>query len=132
MGHDREDGIAIQSAGMSFVRRVTGLSLRDRVRSSDIRRELRVELLLLHVERSQVRWFEHLVRMPPGHHPLEVFQAHPIGRRPRGRPKTHWRDYISHLAGERLWISQDLLEVEEVKKIWIAYLSLLPPQPDLG
>ena len=42
---------------MSFLRRVSGLSLRDRVRSSDIWEGLRVELLLLHMERSQLRWF---------------------------------------------------------------------------
>jgi len=43
------------------------------VRSSDIRRELGVEPLLLHVERSQLRWFGHLIRMPPGRLPFEVF-----------------------------------------------------------
>jgi len=90
---------------MSFLRRVSGLSLRDRVRSSDIRRELGVEPLLLRVEGSQLRWFGHLIRIP-----LEVFQARPTGRRPRGRPRTRWRDYISLLAWERLGIPQEELE----------------------
>ena len=95
---------------MSFLRRVAGLSLRDKVRSSDIRRELGVEPLLLRVQRSQLRWFGHLIRMPPGRLPLEVFQARPTGRRPRGRPRTRWRDYISLLAWERLGIPQEELE----------------------
>ncbi|TWW82262.1 5-hydroxytryptamine receptor 3A [Takifugu flavidus] len=51
---------------MSFLCRVAGLSLRDRGRSSAIREELGVEPLLLRVERSQMRWLGHLVRMPPG------------------------------------------------------------------
>ncbi|KAJ8003299.1 hypothetical protein DPEC_G00167980 [Dallia pectoralis] len=55
-------------------RKVAGLSLRDRVRSSVIREELGVEPLLLCIERSQLRWFGHLVRMPPGRLPREVFQ----------------------------------------------------------
>nr|XP_054600482.1 uncharacterized protein LOC129164434 [Nothobranchius furzeri] len=42
----------IQAAKMSFLRRVAGLSLRDRVRSSDIREGLGVEPLLLRIERS--------------------------------------------------------------------------------
>ena len=42
--------------------------------------------------------------------PLEVFRAHPTGRRPRGRPRTRWRDYISLLAWERLGIPQEELE----------------------
>ncbi|TWW67388.1 hypothetical protein D4764_02G0004290 [Takifugu flavidus] len=88
----------IQAAEMSFLRRVAGLSLRDRVRSSDIREELGVEPLLLHIERSHLGWLGHLARMPSGRLPLEVFRTGPTGRRPRGRPRTRWRDYISRLA----------------------------------
>ena len=95
---------------MSFLRRVAGLSLRDKVRSSDIRRELGVEPLLLHVERSQLRSFGHLTRMPSGCLPLEVFRARPTGRRPQGRPRTRWRDDISLLAWECLGIPQEELE----------------------
>ncbi|KAI3355548.1 hypothetical protein L3Q82_018375 [Scortum barcoo] len=42
----------------------------------------------------------------------EVFQACPTGRRPRGRPRTRWRDYVSRLAWERLGIPPE--ELEEV------------------
>ena len=87
-----------QVAEMGFLCRVAGVSLRDRVRSSAIWEGLRVEPLLLCVERSQLRWFGHLMRMPPGRLPREVFLARPTGRRPRGRPRTRWRDYISSLA----------------------------------
>ncbi|KAK0155354.1 DNA-directed RNA polymerase II subunit RPB1 [Merluccius polli] len=62
----------VQAAEMSFLRRVAGLSLRDRVRSSVIREELGVDPLLLRVERSQMRWLGHLVRMPPGRLPGHV------------------------------------------------------------
>ncbi|KAI3375720.1 hypothetical protein L3Q82_003724 [Scortum barcoo] len=75
----------IQAAEMSFLRRVAGRSLRDRVRSSVTREELGVEPLLLRIERSQLRWLGHLFRMPPGRLPREVFQACPTGRRPPGK-----------------------------------------------
>uniref|UniRef100_A0A8C6UTQ8 Cytochrome c oxidase subunit 4 n=1 Tax=Neogobius melanostomus TaxID=47308 RepID=A0A8C6UTQ8_9GOBI len=39
--------------------------------------------------------------MPPCRLPLEVFQACPIGRRPRGRPRSRWRDYVSELVWPR-------------------------------
>ncbi len=65
---------------MSFLRRVAGRSLRDRVRSSVTREELIVELLLLDIERSQLRWLRHLFRMPPGCLPGEVFRERPTGR----------------------------------------------------
>ncbi|TWW80203.1 R2 Retrovirus-related Pol polyprotein from type I retrotransposable element [Takifugu flavidus] len=105
----------------------------ERVRSSAIREELGVEPLLLCVERSQMRWLGHLVRMPPGPLPGEVFRACPTGRRPPGRPRTRWRDYVSRLVWERLGIPPD--ELEEVageREVWAFLLRLLPPRPDHG
>ncbi|KAL0194436.1 hypothetical protein M9458_012732, partial [Cirrhinus mrigala] len=94
----------IQAAEMSFLRRVAGRSLRDRVRSSVTREELGVDPLLLHIERGQLRWLGHLFRMPPGCLPGEV--------KPRGRPRTRWRDYVSRLAWEHLGVPPE--ELEEV------------------
>ncbi|KAK3508205.1 hypothetical protein QTP70_017467 [Hemibagrus guttatus] len=102
----------IQAAEMSFLRRVTGHSLRDRLRSSVTREELGVEPLLLHIERGQLRWLGHLFRMPLGRLPGEVFRACPTGKRPRGRPRTRWRDYVCRLAWERLGVPSE--ELEEV------------------
>ncbi len=76
--------------------------LRNRVRSSDIRRELGEESLLFGIERSHLRWFRHLIRMPPGHLPLEVFWARPTVGRPRSRPRTCWWDYISPKRGWKI------------------------------
>ncbi|KAL4004686.1 hepatocyte cell adhesion molecule [Sarotherodon galilaeus] len=90
----------IQAAEMGFLRRVAGLSLRDRVRSLAIQEGLRVETLLLHIERSQLSWFGHLMRMPPERLLSEVFRACPTERRLQGRTRTRWRDYISWLAWE--------------------------------
>ena len=116
----------IQAAEMGFLRRVAGVSLGDRVRSSVIREGL----LLLCIERSQLRWFGHLVRMPPGRCPRELFQVRPAGRRPRGRPRIRWRDYISTLAWERLGIPQsELADVAGKREVWETLLELLPPRP---
>jgi len=97
---------------MGFLRRVSGLSLRDGVRSLVIREGLGVELLLLRIEMSQMRWLRQLVRMPPRRLLGEVFRACPTGRRPRGRPRTRWRDYVSWLAWEHLGVPPK--ELEEV------------------
>ncbi|KAA0706920.1 hypothetical protein E1301_Tti002240 [Triplophysa tibetana] len=111
----------IQAAEMSFLCRVAGRSLRDRVRSSVTWEELRVEPLLLHIERGQLRWLGHLFRMPPGRLPGKVFRACPTGRRPRGRPRTRWRDYVSQLE-----------EVSREREVWASLLRLLPPRPGPG
>ena len=41
------------------------------MRRSVIRENPGVELLFLHFESSHLRWFEHLVRIPPGYLPKE-------------------------------------------------------------
>ena len=120
----------VQRAEMSFLRRVAGLTLRDTVTSSAPREELGVELLLLCAERSQMRWY--LVRMPSGLLRGEVFRARPIGRRPPGRPRTCWRDYVSRLAWERLGIPlEKLYEGADESEAWASLLRLLP-QPRIN
>ena len=102
------------------------------MRTSVIREELGVDPLLLRVERSQMRWLGHLVRMAPGRLPGEVFRARRTGRRTRGRPRTRWRDYVSW-ALERLGIPQEELdEVSGEREVWASLLRLLPPRPDPG
>ncbi|KAK3540973.1 hypothetical protein QTP86_007687 [Hemibagrus guttatus] len=123
----------IQATEMSFLCRVAGRSLRDRVRSSVTREELRVEPLLLHIERGQLRWLGHLFRMPPGRLPGEVFRACPTGKRPRGRPRTRWSDYVSRLAWERLGVPpEELEEVSGEREVWASLLRLLHPRPGPG
>uniref|UniRef100_A0A8C4XIC4 Catenin alpha-2 n=1 Tax=Erpetoichthys calabaricus TaxID=27687 RepID=A0A8C4XIC4_ERPCA len=64
--------------------------------------------------------------MPPGRLPGEVFQARLTGRRPRGRPRTCWRDYVSRLAWERLGILPEELEEcpdSSCKQDLLAYLQ---------
>ncbi|TWW71176.1 hypothetical protein D4764_17G0006590 [Takifugu flavidus] len=90
----------VQAAEMSFLRRVAGLSLRDRVRSSAIREDLGVEPLLLHIERNLMRWLGHLVKMPPGRLPGEVFRAYPSGRRPLGRTRKRLAGMSLDLSGD--------------------------------
>ncbi|KAK3524925.1 hypothetical protein QTP86_011502 [Hemibagrus guttatus] len=52
--------------------------------------------------------------MPPGRLPGEVFWACPTGKRPRGRPRTRWRDYVFQLAWECLGVPPE--ELEEVAR----------------
>ena len=100
---------------------------RSRVQAAEM------SFLLLYLERSQLRWFGYLVRMPTGCLPWEVFQARPVGRRPRGRPRTRWRDYISTLAWERLGIPpSELVNVAREREVWGPLHELLPPRPDPG
>ncbi|KAI3369961.1 hypothetical protein L3Q82_024762 [Scortum barcoo] len=86
----------------------------------------RVELLLLHIERSQLRWLRHLFRMPPGRLPREGVpgMSHQGGGPGKGRPRTRWRDYVSQLAWERLGVPpEELEEVSGVREVWASLLQ---------
>ncbi|KAL1274594.1 hypothetical protein QQF64_027408 [Cirrhinus molitorella] len=66
--------------------------------------------------------------MPPGRLPMEVFRACPTRRRPRGRPRTRWRDYVSQLAWQCLGVPPGELEdVSGEREVWSSLLRLLPP-----
>lgn len=83
--------LRIQAAEIRFLQRVAGFSLREK--GEEFGDPEGVEPRLLGVEMSQLKWFKHLIRMPP-------FRVVP-GTSIWGRPRTHWWDYISSLARER-------------------------------
>jgi len=56
------------------------------------------------------------------------FWTHPTGRRPQGKPRIRWRDYIFHLPWLSLRIPQEELEsVAEERDVWVSLLDLLSP-----
>lgn len=64
--------LQVQEAEMGFLHSMTGVSLRYRIRSTDIWWELEVQSLLLHSKSSQLRWFGHLALMPRGRLSLDI------------------------------------------------------------
>ena len=54
----------VQAAEMRFLRGISGVTRLEKVRNSEIRKGLNVEPLLLRIEKSQLHWFGHVVRMP--------------------------------------------------------------------
>lgn len=68
------------------LRKVSGIRLKDDLR--DLQWELGAETLL--------RWFGHLIKISPRRLLSEV--RCPTRRRPCGGPRTHWKDYIPHVA----------------------------------
>ena len=78
----------VQAAEMRFLRKIEGVTLLDKVRSSEIRKSLDIEPLLLRIERSQLRWYGHVNRMPLDRFAKQVLLAKVKGKRPTGRPRT--------------------------------------------
>lgn len=108
LGCDWKNEIMDTSGQSESVRRVSGFTLRCRMRSLDVWRELGVELLLL-----LIRWGG-----------SGCFNAY-LGR--RSRHVQLWRDHgaepESYLAWEHTWTHEE--ELEDV----VTSLNLLPSQP---
>ena len=82
----------VQAAKIRFLRRISGLTLLDRVKSADIRESLNIESLLLQQTRSQLRWYEHVTRISQKRRAKKLLCSTSISRRPGDRPRTSWRD----------------------------------------
>ena len=78
----------VQASEMRFLRRIEEVTLFNKVRSSVIRISLNIESLLLRIDRSQLRWFGHVSRMPKEKLPKQALLAKANGRKPAGRPRT--------------------------------------------
>ena len=74
----------------------------DKHRNSAIRESFHIESLLLRIKRSQLRWFGHVSKIPHERLPKQALYAKVSWKRPVGRPRTRWLDYIEDLGWNRL------------------------------
>ena len=118
------------AAEMGFLRRISGLTLLDEVKSADTCESLNIESLLCRLERSQLRWYGHVTRMSQERTAKKLLCSTTIDQRPTGRPRTRWRDYEEDLSWSRLGISAEHLSfVAEDRDAWRIQLELLPLRP---
>ena len=79
-----------------------GLSLLDKVKTTDICQSLNIEPL--RIEQSQLHWYGHVTQMSHERTAKQLIDALSSGKSPRGRPRTRWRNYVRNLAWSRLGI----------------------------
>ena len=65
----------VQTFEMRFLRRIKGVTLFNKVRSSEIRKSINIEPLFLRTERSQLRCFGQVSKMPQGRLPKQALLA---------------------------------------------------------
>ena len=108
----------VQASEMRFLRKIEGVALFNKMRSSEIRKSLNIELLLLRIERFQLKWFGHVSRMPQERLPKQALLAKANGRRLVVRPRTRWTDYIENLGWNRLGLHpSEMMDVMEDREV---------------
>ena len=98
----QRDEQMLRGCDRRMLRRICGLTLRDRVSSMEILRRCNLEDILLTVRKRRMGWFGHVFRRESD--PLaRIREFEAPGRRPRGRPKKRWKDCIrDDLAAARV------------------------------
>ena len=113
-------------AEIKYLRRVHGVTLRDKVRRCEIRKVLKVESLL-RIKRSQLRSFGHMTRRPQKRLAskscwLHARESDPeIGQRPR-RDYDYISDLACYLPGVE---SIELFEIAENRQVFRVFLEML-------
>ena len=97
------------------------------MRSSEIRKSFNIEPLLLRIKRSQIRWSDHVSRMPQKKLSKQALLVKANGKRPVGRPRIKWTIYIKDLGWNHLGLYPS--EIMEDRKVQRLNLELLPQQP---
>ena len=86
---------------MRVLRLIKGVTRRDRIRNSQIRKDLNVVPLLEDIERNKLRWYGHVMRMDDGSKPKKYLEWRPPGKRPVGRPRKRWIEGVGSALERR-------------------------------
>jgi hypothetical protein len=74
---------------------------RDRIRNQTIRNSLQLEPLSTYIERNQLHWYGHMVRMPKNKLPRKAWECKPAGRQGKECPRIIWNDNMMAALEER-------------------------------
>ena len=83
---------------MGVLQKVRGLSLFDKIKSTDFCQFLNLKPQLLHIDRLRLRWNGHVRRMSYGRTAKQLMDALSSGKRPKRRPEPRWWNYVEDLA----------------------------------
>ena len=89
-----------------------------------------VEPLILHTEKSQLRWYGHVLRMNPDRLVPRIMNAFPGERRPVGRPRTRWVDQVKELFRRTGKNPADAEFLAANRVMWKALTTSLPPRSE--
>ena len=90
----KKEEYILEKTEMRMLRRIKGVTLRDRVKSVDIRKELGVSSIQEKVREMRLRWYGHMQRMEENDNMSAVGDMRVPGKRPRGRPRGRWMDGV--------------------------------------
>ena len=109
---------------MSCLRRIAGVSRRDRIRNEDIKRNLSIRRDIIEkVEIRRLRYFGHVSRMEQIRLPYIAMHGRVNGMRGRGRPKKRWLDTVTKDCESRGMTLVEAQRVAQDRTTWKTILK---------
>ena len=102
--NDQKSKIPSTGGGNGFLANSQRFIPKDKVKSTYIGQYFNIEPLLLRLEQSQLCWCGHVTQMSHEQTAKQIIDALPSGKRPRGRPRTCWQNWVEDQAWWRLKI----------------------------
>jgi hypothetical protein len=82
----------IETAEIKFLRNVARYTLKDKIRNTVIRNELKIFSVNNRIQNKRLNWINHVARMEPERIHKQLMDYTPRGTRSIGRPKLRWKD----------------------------------------
>lgn len=90
----------LQTAQRAMERKMLQISIRDKVRCSEIRKKTGVKDIIEKIKEAKWRWAGHVARLNDNRWTRRILEWQPrTGKRKRGRQKKRWRDDITSYLG---------------------------------
>jgi hypothetical protein len=84
----------ITTTEIRCVRRMTGNSLKDRIRNENLRKRFGIQAAINYIKRQQIKWFGHVIRQKELNITHRVINKKYENTRPKGRPRKRRIDGI--------------------------------------
>ena len=115
----------LEKTEMRMLRRIKGVTVKDKMNSEDIRKELGVGSIKSKARESRLRWFGHVHRREQESNLRQVMDMEIPGRRPRGRPRGRWRDLVDRDMRELREVPEDA----DDRNFWRRRIRTADPSP---
>jgi len=87
----------IQACEMRCLRKTINATRRDKIKNETVRKRVGTQPVQEFINRRQIKWFGHLIRMKPNETPAMAYNNKYDGYRTRGRPRKRWIDGIKEI-----------------------------------
>ena len=90
-----EDSKRLERAEAQMVRWMSGVTLKDRKRTSEVLQSLGLDSITMVITKARLRWYGHVQRKSPEDWVKKVTSLTVDGRRPPGRPQRTWQELLA-------------------------------------